>query len=195
MPSSSPPQHTRRRRWLQPRLFGRASSFWPRDWWEHWPSTSLLPSRVKSSNSGCSHTRRSRQAEVQIARQTAQALLGSGGIQTEWRQWVGNDGCAQSPAGRPFVRVHLLPITKMSDPSASGDAIHTSPGPMSALVYVPGCGNRSGAAPKSRGPRESIVVWADDGACRRRHDRARGRPPAGAFLQVGRRDETATERG
>ena len=76
-------------------------------------------------------------AEVQIARQTAQALLGSGGIQTEWRQCVGNDGCAESPAGRPFVRVHLLPMTKMSDPSASGDAIHTSPGPMSALVYVP----------------------------------------------------------
>ncbi len=76
-------------------------------------------------------------AEVQIAIQTAQPLLASGGIRTEWRQCVGNDGCAESSSGRPFVRVQLLPIMKSSDPSTSGDAIRASTGPMVALVYVP----------------------------------------------------------
>jgi hypothetical protein len=75
-------------------------------------------------------------AEVQNAIQTAQPLLASGGIQTEWRQCVGNDGCAESSSGRPFVRVQLLPIMKSSDPSASGDAIRASTGPMVALIYV-----------------------------------------------------------
>jgi hypothetical protein len=76
-------------------------------------------------------------ADVQMARQTAETLLASGGIQTEWRQCVGNDGCGESSIGRPFVRVQLLPMMKSSDPSASGDAIRASTGPMVALVYVP----------------------------------------------------------
>lgn len=75
--------------------------------------------------------------EVQIARQTAQELLASGGIQTEWRDCAGNDSCAESPTGRPFVRVQLLPLMKSSDRSTSGDAIRLPTGPMSALVYVP----------------------------------------------------------
>ena len=134
---------------------------------------------------------RTRRAHIRVvrgrrspdARQTAQALLGSGGIQTEWRQCVGNDGCAESPAGRPFVRVHLLPMTKMLDSIGLGRCeTHIAGTDERAGLRPEKCGNRSDAAPKSRGPRESIVVWADDGACRRRHDRARGRPPAGAFL-------------
>ena len=76
-------------------------------------------------------------AEVQIAIQTAQPLLASGGIQTDWRQCVGNDGCTESSTGRPFVRVQLLPMMKSSDPSTSGDAIRASTGSMVALVYVP----------------------------------------------------------
>jgi hypothetical protein len=76
-------------------------------------------------------------AEIQMAIQTAQPLLASGGIQTEWRQCAGNDGCAESSSGRPFVRVQLLPIMKAADPSTSGDAIRASTGPMVALVYVP----------------------------------------------------------
>jgi hypothetical protein len=76
-------------------------------------------------------------ADVQVARQTAETLLASGDIQTDWRQCVSNDECAESSIGRPFVRVQLLPIMKAADPSTSGDAIRASTGPMVALVYVP----------------------------------------------------------
>lgn len=76
-------------------------------------------------------------ADVQLARQTAETLLASGGIQTDWRPCMSYDGCAESSTGRPFVRVQLLPMTKSSDRSTSGDAIRASTGPMVALVYVP----------------------------------------------------------
>ena len=76
-------------------------------------------------------------SDVQIARETAQALLASAGIQIAWRGCEGNGSCEESSAGRPFVRVQLLPLTKSADPTATGDAIRTSNGPMTALVYVP----------------------------------------------------------
>jgi hypothetical protein len=76
-------------------------------------------------------------ADVQVARQTAETLLASGDIQTDWRQCVSNDECAESSTGRLFVRVQLLPMMKSSDRSTSGDAIRASTGPMVALVYVP----------------------------------------------------------
>ena len=76
-------------------------------------------------------------SEVQVARETAQALLASAGIHIAWRGCEGNGSCEESSAGRPFVRVQLLPLTKSADPTATGDAIRTSNGPMTALVYVP----------------------------------------------------------
>ena len=77
-------------------------------------------------------------AGLQIARQTSQALFDSAGIQITWRVCGSTDhGCVDSSHTGPFVRVHLLPVARSSDPSISGDAIPSPASPRVALVYVP----------------------------------------------------------
>ena len=76
-------------------------------------------------------------AGQRTARETSQALFASAGIQTIWRDCgaVGEE-CVDSSKAGPFVRVHLLPISKPSDPSISGDA-NSATGPRIARVYMP----------------------------------------------------------
>src|SRR5262245_43051248 len=76
-------------------------------------------------------------SEALIVRQTVQALLATADIQAEWRQCGNGDSCDGPSAGRPFVRVHLMPMKRSSDPSKSGDAVRESTGTSIALVYVP----------------------------------------------------------
>jgi hypothetical protein len=76
-------------------------------------------------------------AGVTVARQTAQALLGAGGLRTSWRDCGSSDRCADSVRAGAFVRVHLLPVARSSDPSISADAVPSSSGPRVALVYMP----------------------------------------------------------
>jgi hypothetical protein len=76
-------------------------------------------------------------ADLDIARQTAQALLASAGLHVGWRTCSGNS-CAQPSAEGRFVLVHLLPIAKGSDPTISGEVVRdpTTKIP-TVLVYVP----------------------------------------------------------
>ena len=76
-------------------------------------------------------------AGVQTARQTAQALLASGGIPTTWHECdATRNRCPDSDAARLSVRVNLLPVKKRSNTSVSGDAVHGSTGTGITLVYV-----------------------------------------------------------
>ena len=134
-------------------------------------------------------------SEVQIARETAQALLASAGIHIAWRGCEGNGSCEESSAGRPFVRVQLLPLTKSADPTATGDAVRTSSGPMTALVYVPRNAEIAQTLRRtSDGRSHPSLSTLTDRARRRPDDRARDRPSAGAVSQAGRRDEAAAQR-
>ena len=76
-------------------------------------------------------------AGQRTARAVSGALFASAGIQTIWRDCgaVG-EGCADSLQAEPFVRVHLLPLRRPSDPSTSGDAMPAA-GPRIARVYMP----------------------------------------------------------
>jgi hypothetical protein len=73
-----------------------------------------------------------------IARRTAQSLFEAAGIAITWRQCGSPvDDCPDSSGAVPFVRVHLLPVNRSSDPMISGDAIPATKGARIALVYVP----------------------------------------------------------
>ena len=112
-------------------------------------------------------------AEVQIALQTAQPLLASGGIQTEWRQCVGNDGCAESssrPSFRPRATASHDEVVGSVDFGRCDPRFDGTDG--RAGLRSQKCGDRSDATPKSRGALESSAVDARDGTCRRPHDRA-----------------------
>ena len=76
---------------------------------------------------------------VEIARETAETLLATAGLNVEWRE-CGGDTCASPSEGRPSILVHLLPLAKRTNPMISGevarDDTHTIP---IVLVYVPRC--------------------------------------------------------
>lgn len=76
-------------------------------------------------------------ADLQVARQTAAALLASAGIQIVWRECGAIDNPLDESDGLPFVLVHLFPNMKSSDRSMSGEATRgTGTGIPVALVYV-----------------------------------------------------------
>jgi hypothetical protein len=74
--------------------------------------------------------------DIDLARQTATALLATAGVEVVWRECTG-DSCVVPSEGRPFLLVRLLPITKRSDPAATGEVVRdpTTHAP-SVLVYV-----------------------------------------------------------
>jgi hypothetical protein len=75
-------------------------------------------------------------ADLQVARQTAAALLASAGIQIVWRECGAIDNPLDE-SGLPFALVHLFPNMKSSDRSMSGEATRgTGTGIPVALVYV-----------------------------------------------------------
>lgn len=75
-------------------------------------------------------------ADVHLARDTAIALLTTAGLRVVWRECA-VDSCAARPDGAPFLLVHLLPMTKRSDPAISGEVARdpASQNPR-VLVYV-----------------------------------------------------------
>ena len=76
-------------------------------------------------------------ANVDLARQTATALLATAGLQVVWRECSG-DSCAVPSAGRRFLLVRLLPIAKQSDPAISGEVVRDpATHAPSVNVYVP----------------------------------------------------------
>jgi hypothetical protein len=76
-------------------------------------------------------------ANVDLARETATALLATAGLQVVWRECSG-DSCAVPSDGPRFLLVRLLPIHKQSDPSISGEVVRDlATHAPSVNVYVP----------------------------------------------------------
>ena len=75
---------------------------------------------------------------VRLAGQTAIDLLGAAGVRAIWRICVaGPDRCAPSPNARRSVLVRLLPLSKASDPSVTGEVVKDSvTGGPAVLVYL-----------------------------------------------------------
>jgi len=76
-------------------------------------------------------------ADLDVARQTATALLATAGLRVAWHT-CGGDGCAEPADGRRLLTVHLLPVLSKTNPAMSGEVVRsqTSNGP-TILVYVP----------------------------------------------------------
>ena len=61
-------------------------------------------------------------ANIDLARETATALLATAGLRVVWRECSG-DSCAVPSDGRPFLLIRLLPVAKQSDPKISGEVV------------------------------------------------------------------------
>jgi hypothetical protein len=78
------------------------------------------------------------QAGIDQARQLAQGLLTTAGLQATWRLCGGpEDECKGVPTTARTVFVHVLPRRNTKRPSISGDALPASAGRRIAWVYVP----------------------------------------------------------
>lgn len=75
--------------------------------------------------------------DVDLARETATALLATAGLQVEWRD-CGGDRCEAPSEGRRFLSVHLLPVASRLAPAISGEVVRnpTTQNPI-VLVYIP----------------------------------------------------------
>jgi hypothetical protein len=74
-------------------------------------------------------------ANVELARNTANAVLRSAGILASWKD-CNVEACPPAPSG--IVLVHLLAISKMADPAASGEVVRDArSGIPTVLVYLP----------------------------------------------------------
>jgi hypothetical protein len=61
-------------------------------------------------------------SDLDLARDTAQALLTPAGVHIVWRECAG-DACAERSTSGPFLLVRLLPMVSAADPAAGGDVI------------------------------------------------------------------------
>jgi hypothetical protein len=96
-------------------------------------------------------------ANLECARQTAEALLTTGAVRVAWRVCSGNDCTA--PSDIRVLVVHLLPIVKRSDPSMSGEVgrDQATKNPV-VFVYVPRARDVAGTLRRSAHPLTSTVT-------------------------------------
>lgn len=94
-------------------------------------------------------------ADVDLARQTATALLATGRLQVLWTECAG-DRCLAPSRADGMLTVHLLPVVSETNPTVSGEVTRRGPSNQPiVLVFVPRTVEVTQAIRRSREGRET----------------------------------------
>ena len=94
-------------------------------------------------------------ADIDLARQTATALLATAGLQVQWTECEG-DRCLAPSTADGMLMVHLLPVVSGTNPTLSGEVTRHGPSNQPiVLVFVPRTVEVTQAIRRSRGGRET----------------------------------------